>query len=74
MNHNRIITPSADPDRFTEEEKVLFNAGKCGQMIGYGLPWTEWCGEPSKLGASFGHCEEHDEEMLEDHYPDGMLR
>jgi hypothetical protein len=69
--HYRCVTPYTDPDRFTEEEKALFDQGKCPWQTAYGLPGTEYCGKPSKSGASFGHCDEHDEEMAEGYYPDG---
>ncbi len=72
--HDRIITPDTDPDRFTAEEEAYFRAGKCGMTTGYGLPWTEHCGQPSEPGASFGNCAEHNAELLEDFYPDGTRR
>ena len=73
-DHDRIITPDTDPDRFTEDEVTLFRAGKCPWQTGYGLPWTEYCEAPSRPGASFGHCPLHDEELLLDHFPDGTRR
>jgi hypothetical protein len=72
--HDRIITPDSDPDRFTAEEEAYFRDGKCAMTTGYGLPWTEHCGQPSRPGASFGNCTEHDDELLEDFYPDGTRR
>jgi hypothetical protein len=72
--HNRVITPGNSPDRFTEEEAALFRDGKCGWQTAYGMPGTEYCGQPSQPGASFGHCPEHNEEMLEGHFPDGTPR
>jgi hypothetical protein len=53
------VTPSTDPDRFTPEEKALFDAGKCSRQTAYGTPYTEYCGQPSQPGADFGHCAEH---------------
>ena len=53
------ITPSTAPNRFTPEEKALFDAGKCSRQTGYGTPYTEYCGQPSQPGADFGNCEEH---------------
>ena len=72
--HDRIITPDTDPDRFTAGEKAYFRDGKCGMTTGYGLPWTEHCGQPSEPGASFGSCAEHNAELLEEFYPDGTRR
>ena len=53
------VTPSTSPDRFTPEEKALFDAGKCSRQTAYGLPHTEYCGQPSQPGADFGDCAEH---------------
>jgi hypothetical protein len=72
--HERIITPDTDPDRFTAEEETYFRDGKCAMTTGYGLPWMEHCGQPSRPGASFGNCPEHDDELLEQFYPDGTRR
>jgi hypothetical protein len=71
--HDRIVTPDTDPDRFSEEEADAFRRGVCGQT-GYGYWGTEICGRPSKRGASFGNCDEHDAGMLVDHWPDGADR
>jgi hypothetical protein len=73
-NRNRIVPLSTDPDRFTEEERALFAAGQCGWLVSYGMPWSTHCGKPSKPGASFGHCAEHEAELLEDFWPDGSRR
>lgn len=54
------ITPSTHPDRFTDEEKQLAQADQCPYQTGYGLPGTEYCGQPSKPGADYGHCAGHD--------------
>lgn len=54
------ITPGTHPDRFTDEEKQLAEAGQCPYQTGYGLPGTEYCGQPSKPGADYGHCAGHD--------------
>lgn len=72
MNHNQIITPTSDPDRWTEKEKALFDQGKCSWQTEFGN-WgpPKYCGEKSKPGASFGHCARHERELLEDHWPDG---
>jgi hypothetical protein len=73
--HNRIITPDTDPDRFTDEEAAMFRAGTCGWQTAYGMPWDEHCGAPSKPGASFGNCAEHEAQLAEDgYYPDGTRR
>ena len=76
INHDRIITPDSDPDRWTEREAAVFRLGRC--------PWQidparlaiedEYCYAPSKPGASFGHCAEHEAELLVDHFPDGTPR
>jgi hypothetical protein len=75
VNHNRIITPDTDPDRFTDEEAAAFRAGKCGWVVEFGNGrGAIQCGEPSKSGASFGNCDEHDAEMLVEYWPDGSHR
>lgn len=74
IDHNRIITPTSDPDRWTEEDVDLFNAGQCSWQTSFGMPWMEHCGQPSKPGASFGYCPEHEAELLEKHFPDGTPR
>lgn len=71
--HDTIVTPNVDPDRFTPEETAQFRAGKCSQTIDTGYH-TEFCGAPSKPGASFGNCDEHDAELLVEHWPDGTDR
>lgn len=53
------ITPYTDPDRFTDDEKRLFDAGKCSHQTAYGLPHVEYCGQPSQPGADFGNCPGH---------------
>jgi hypothetical protein len=58
-----MITPDNSPDRFTEHEAELFRAGKCGWMVTNGMPWMEWCEQPSKPDADFGVCAEHDLEI-----------
>ena len=73
-DHNRIVTPYTDPERWTEEEKAVFDAGQCSWQTAYGLPWMEDCGQPSKSGASFGYCAEHERELLEEYYADGSPR
>jgi hypothetical protein len=75
-DRNKIVTPYTDPDRWTEKEKTLFDQGKCSWQTGFGLypGHMEWCGQPSKPGTSFGHCAQHDKEMLETCYPDGSPR
>ena len=75
INHDRIVTPDTDPDRFTEEEAALFYAGKCGWVTESGN-WTGvvHCEQPSEPGASFGNCAEHNAELLEDYWPDGASR
>lgn len=74
-DRNRIVTPYTDHGRFLSEEKALFDAGKCSWQTGYGTGLTsEYCGQPSKPGASFGHCAVHEAELLESFYPDGSPR
>lgn len=73
---DRIITPDTDPDRWDPAEAALFRAGKCSQQISDG-GWgsgDQYCGAPSKPGASFGHCDLHDAEMLVQFWPDGTPR
>jgi hypothetical protein len=75
-NRNRIVTPSTDPNRFTPEEKAAFDAGQCGWDVG-DSHWGQrdtMCRKPSKRGASFGNCAEHERDLLEDHWPDGSRR
>ena len=73
--HDRIVTPDTDPDRWDEEEAALFRAGKCSETVEFGNGrGIIYCGDPSKPGASFGHCDRHDASMLVDHYPDGTPR
>lgn len=73
--HDRIVTPDTDPDRFTEEEAALFYAGKCGHVVEYGNGGgVVHCEAPSKPGATFGSCAEHEAELLEDYWPDGASR
>jgi hypothetical protein len=73
--HDTIVTPDVDPGRFTAEEAALFRRGRCGWVIEYGNgPRVVHCGAPSRPGASFGNCDEHDTELLEDHWPDGTSR
>lgn len=71
---NRIVTPYTAPNRFTDEEKALFDAGECSWQTACGMPYTEYCGEPSKKGASFGYCAEHEAELLREYFPDGSPR
>lgn len=73
---DRAVTPETDPDRWTPQEAALFRAGRCSYQVsdggwGSGPPY---CGDPSKPGASFGHCARHDAEMLVDHFADGTDR
>lgn len=70
----RVVTPDTDPDRFLPEETALFRAGKCSWQLGWTGFSFEYCGQPSAPGASFGHCSEHEAELLEDYWPDGTLR
>lgn len=75
-DHDRIVIPYTEPDRFDDEEKALFDEGRCSWQIahgGYGLG-PQYCGQPSRAGASFGNCGEHDRDLLETHYPDGSRR
>jgi ribonucleotide monophosphatase NagD (HAD superfamily) len=72
---NRIVTPTTDPDRWTPEEARLFNQGKCSETIesGNGRGIVH-CGKPSKPGASFGHCADHEARLAEYCWPDGSNR
>lgn len=73
INHDRIVTPDTDPDRFTEQEADYFRRGICCRT-GYGYWGGEMCGRPSRPGASFGYCEEDYAALLEDFWPDGTSR
>lgn len=72
-DRNRIITPYTDPDRFTREEKAYFDRGLCSADVAvqYFGQTDNLCGKPSKPGASFGNCPEHERRLLECHWPDG---
>lgn len=74
-DRNRIVTPATDPDRWNPAEIKLFNQAKCSWPVEDGN-WgpTKYCEKPSKRGASFGHCAEHDRKHLEDYWPDGSPR
>jgi hypothetical protein len=72
--HDRIVTPDTDPDRFTRSEVIVFRAGKCSWAISNGHFGETFCMRTSKRGASFGNCDEHDADMLVDHFPDGTPR
>jgi len=75
MNHNRIVTPSTEPDRWTPEEKSLFEKGLCSWVVEFGNGrGIIHCRERSKRGASFGYCSVHEEDLLECHWPDGSPR
>jgi hypothetical protein len=76
MSRNRIVTPYTDPNRWTDEERALFDKGLCSYDVGvqYFGQTDNLCGKPSKRGASFGHCAEHERVLLEDHWPDGSPR
>lgn len=71
--HDRTVTPATDPDRFSQDEAEAYRKGVCSED-GYGRDGTGICGRPSKPGASFGNCDEHDADMLVDHWPDGAPR
>ncbi|WP_329521117.1 hypothetical protein [Spirillospora sp. NBC_01491] len=76
MNRNRIVTPYTDPDRFTTEEKAAFDAGNCCCDEG-DSDWGQrdtMCRKPSKRGASFGYCGDHERALLENHWPGGSPR
>jgi hypothetical protein len=53
------MNPATQPDRFTDDEIEIFDAGKCGYQTAYGMPWTAYCKEPSVPNADFGYCAEH---------------
>lgn len=76
IDHNRTVTPATDPDRWTDEETAFYNQGKCSWDVGvlYFGQTDNLCGKPSKPGASFGNCTEHEADLLENHYPDGSPR
>ena len=75
-DRNRAVTPTTDPDRFTPEEAAVFAAGHCCWDVG-DAHWGQrdtMCHRPSKRGASMGYCSEHEEKLLELHWPDGSPR
>jgi hypothetical protein len=76
--HNKIITPETNPLRFSVKEKALFDAGKCCWQVEYGTGLLDgdegYCGEKSRPGATYGYCEIHDDELLEQFCPDGSRR
>lgn len=75
-NHNRIVTPSTDPDRFTRAEKATFDRSECCWDVG-DSHWGQrdtMCHQPSKRGAPFGYCAQHERDLLENHWPDGSPR
>lgn len=76
MSRNRIVTPYTDPNRFSPAEKANFDRGLCSWDVAvqYFGQTDNLCGKPSKPGASFGNCAEHDRKLLENHWPDGSLR
>lgn len=75
-DHERIVTPYSDPDRWDADEKALFDAGKCSWQIAYGGPGLgpQFCERPSRPAASFGYCAEHEAELLEEYHADGTPR
>jgi hypothetical protein len=74
-DHMRIVTPDTEPSRFTALELAFYRQGKCGWQLAYGTGGAdEYCANPSKPGASFGHCAEHEAELLEEYFPDGSPR
>jgi len=73
--HNKVITPYTDPQKFTAEEKAVFDKGLCGWVVEYGtINGVVYCGLASAPGATVGLCEEHEAELLEGYYPDGRSR
>jgi hypothetical protein len=76
--HNRIITPETSPLRFSVIEKALFNMGRCCWQVEYGTGYLTdaqgYCGWKSRPGATYGYCEIHDDELLEQFCPDGSRR
>lgn len=73
-DRTRIITPYTDPARFTPEEKTLFNQGRCCRQDFDPTGRPEYCGRPSRTGASFGHCPGCEAEFLKDYWPNGSPR
>jgi hypothetical protein len=70
-----IVTPYTEPGRWTEEEKALFDAGLCSNVIEFGNGrGVIHCRQPSRPGASFGHCAGCEVRLLEDYWPDGSRR
>lgn len=59
-----IITPATHPDRFTDQERVMFDAG--GHLNDFGsFSGPEWCTKPSAPKADFGHCQQHARNLLD---------
>lgn len=75
-DRNRIVTPYTDPDRFTPDEKAVYDSGRCCWDMGDST-WGQadtMCKQPSKPGATFGYCVVHEHKLLDDHWPDGTYR
>lgn len=74
--HDRIITPDTDPGRFTAREEAVFRQGRCCWQVDPArlALEDEYCFAASKPGASFGHCAEHEAELLVGYFPDGTPR
>jgi hypothetical protein len=64
---SHVITPYTHPGRWTEDEKALFDQGRCCWVIASGRGRIEYCGEPSEEGAPFGYCPEHTDHLFENH-------
>lgn len=75
-DRNRIVTTYTDPDRFTPDEKAVYDSGRCCWDMG-DSHWGQrdtMCQQPSKPGAPFGYCVTHEHRLLENHCPDGSPR
>lgn len=61
------MTPETSPERFTKDERALFDAGKCCRQTGFGLPGVAFCGKPRLDG--FHLCRYHARELAGDRRP-----
>jgi hypothetical protein len=48
-----------DRDRFTDTEWAIYCEGQCCYQTAYGLPWSEWCQQPSLPDHPLGYCADH---------------
>jgi hypothetical protein len=74
-DRNRAVTPCTDPGLWTADERAMFDAGLCTHIVEFGNSrGIIHCCKPSQPGASFGHCKDCHERLMEDYWPDGSPR